>query len=110
MIDIISDFIFKRTLEFIVVFFLSFIPLYLLIKLVGGTAGVVKTILISIVLGFSFISASYFLNIYAGLFVSFLSVLVYMVAFQISFFRATVVWLIQYSIIALSCGIIAWLI
>jgi hypothetical protein len=95
MIDIIS-LIAANALLVIIVLILSALPLYLAVKFVGGEAGKVKILLVSLVLSFASLGATRFIGIFAGLVMLIGTLIVYKLAFKISLLKAFMVWVLQY--------------
>ncbi len=95
MIDIIGI-IAAHTLLVIVTLVISALPLYFAVRLVGGEAGIVRIILISLILSFASIGAASFIGIFAGLFMLIATLFVYKIAFKVSFLKAFIAWLLQY--------------
>lgn len=95
MIDVIGI-IAAHTLLVIAALVISALPLYFAVRLVGGEAGIVRIILISLILSFASVGAARFIGIFAGLFMLIATLFVYKIAFKISFLRAFIVWVLQY--------------
>lgn len=95
MIDIMGI-ISAHILLVIVTLVISALPLYFAVRLVGGEAGIVRVILISLILSFASIGAASFIGIFAGLFMLIATLFVYKIAFKVSILRAFIAWLLQY--------------
>ncbi len=95
MIDITALLI-GHALIVILALIISALPLYFAVKLVGGEAGIVKIILISLLLSFASFGAARFIGIFAGIFMLIATLLVYKLAFKISFLKAFIAWILQY--------------
>jgi|TARA_B100002003_G_C13885651_1_gene432134 hypothetical protein len=95
MIDIIS-LISANALLVIIVLIISALPLYLAVNFVGGEAGKVKILLISLVLSFASLGATRFIGLVAGLVMLIGTLVVYKLAFKISLLKAFMVWVLQY--------------
>lgn len=105
MIDIVA-LIAAHTLLVILVLVISALPLYFAVKLVGGEAGIVKIILVSLILSFASVGAARFIGILAGLFMLFATLFIYKIAFKISIFRAFLAWVLQYVFVFLAIFIV----
>lgn len=92
----ITALIAAHTLLVIIALVISALPLYFAVKLVGGEAGIVKIILISLLLSFASFGATRFIGIFAGIFMLIATLFVYNLAFKISFLKAFIAWLLQY--------------
>ncbi len=86
----------------IIVLVLSAIPLYLAVKFVGGQAGIVKIILLSLLLSLSSAAAYYYIGMFAGLFMFIATMFVYKLAFQISLLKAFIAWVLQYVFVVIA--------
>ena len=95
MANIITALIVAHALLVLLILVISSLPLYFAVKLVGGTTGIVKVILISLILSFASFSAFRFLNMFAGIFMLVATLFVYSLAFRISLLRSFIAWILQ---------------
>lgn len=108
MIDI-AALIAAHTLLVIIALIISALPLYFAVKLVGGEAGIVKIILISLLLSFASFGAARFIGIFAGIFILIATLFVYKLAFKISFLKAFIAWILQYIFVFIAIVIVIFL-
>lgn len=106
MIDI-AAFITLHALAAIFVMVLSALPLYFAVKLVGGETGIVKIILIGIVLSFASLGAFRFIGVFSGFFILAATLVMYKMAFRISFPRAFAAWALQYVFVLIALLFVA---
>ena len=109
MMDIIS-LISANALLVIIVLILSALPLYLAVNFVGGEAGKVKILLISLVLSFASLGATRFIGMFAGLFMLIGTLIMYKLAFKISLMKAFLVWALQYVFVFIAVVIVMFFI
>lgn len=108
MIDFVA-LIAANALLVIIVLILSAIPLYLAVKFVGGEAGIVKIILMSLILSFASLGAASFIGVYAGLVMWIGTLFVYQIAFKISLLKAFIAWVLQYVFVIIAVGVVVFL-
>lgn len=108
MIDI-PALIAAHTLLVIIALIISALPLYFAVKLVGGEAGIVKIILISLLLSFASVGATRFIGIFAGIFMLVATLFIYKLAFKISFLRAFIAWVLQYVFVLIAIIVVLFL-
>lgn len=108
MIDI-AAIIAAHTLLVLFVLVLSALPLYFAVKLIGGEAGIVRIILMSLILSFASFGAANFIGVFAGVFMMFATLFVYTVAFRISFLKAFIAWILQYVFVFIAIMVVLFL-
>ena len=108
MIDVIA-LIAANALLVIIVMIVSALPLYLAVKFVGGEAGIVKIILMSLVLSFASLGAARFIGLFAGLVMLIGTLIVYKLAFKISLLKAFIAWVLQYVFVFVAVVVVMFL-
>ena len=108
MVDLIG-LIAANIVVIIGVLVVSALPLYFAVKFVGGEAGIVKVILIGLLLSLASIGAYHFIGIFAGMFMLIATLLVYKIAFRLSFLKAFIAWVLQYVFVVLAFFIVVGL-
>lgn len=98
-----------NTLLVIITLILSALPLYFAVKLVGGHAGIVKIILMSLLLSFASMGATFFIGVFAGLFMLIATLFVYQLAFKISLIKAFMAWVLQYVFVFIAIAVVLFL-
>jgi len=109
MIDIAALLI-GHALLIILALIISALPLYFAVKLVGGEAGIVKIILISLLLSFASFGAARFIGIFAGLFMLIATLVVYKLAFKVSLLKAFIAWILQYLFVLIAVLFVIFLV
>ena len=85
----------------LLVYFVSSLPLYLALKMLGSHAGILTVILVNLGLAGTGLLLSIFLPSFYGVGLALATLIAYIAFFQVGFLRAIAAWVLQYAIVFL---------
>jgi len=87
-------------LVFILLLVISALPLYLAVKILGGKASILKTIVVNILVGAVVWVINYLLNAWASIVAFILVIWIYREMFRLKWIKAFLAWILQFIIMA----------
>lgn len=102
MVVDLTGFFGQNILLYLIVLLISSLPLYLAVKIMGGDAGLIETMIVNVLAGGMPALIALFVNNWVGL-ISFIAIiLAYTFFFKLGFVRAIITWFVQYVLIILA--------